>query len=208
MTEPGFPAWPAWQSLLSLVVVSTIVMGSPGPTTMSVTALGAAFGFRRTLFYLIGVILGTIIVLLAVATGTFAILLSVRPVELVLVAASTLYLLYLAFRIAAAPPLSRLHDSGAAPSFTGGLVLAIANPKAYVAIAAVFSGSTVITGSPALDSAIKTLVLAGMIVTIHLCWLLAGASLSRFLHDPFCSRIANVTFAAALVASVVIPLLR
>jgi threonine/homoserine/homoserine lactone efflux protein len=208
MTQPSFGAWPAWQPLLSLLLVSTIVMGSPGPTTMSITALGVAFGFRRTLFYLAGVILGTTAVLLAVATGTFAIVLSVKGVELVFVAASTLYLLYLAFRISIAPPLPRRQDSGSAPSFTGGLLLAIANPKAYVAIAAVFSGSTLIPGRPALDTAVKTVVLVGMIGAIHLCWLVAGASLSSFLRDPLYSRIANMTFAAALVASVIVPLVR
>lgn len=37
-----------------------------------------------------------------------------------------------------------------------------------------------------------------MIVVIHLGWLLAGVSLSRFLHDPVASRIINVSLAAIL----------
>jgi hypothetical protein len=36
-------------------------------------------------------------------------------------------------------------------------------------------------------------------VAIHVCWLLAGASLSRILHDPAISRIVNVSLAAILV---------
>ena len=36
-------------ALLSLILASLVVMGSPGPSTMSVTAVGAAFGFRRSL---------------------------------------------------------------------------------------------------------------------------------------------------------------
>ena len=40
-----------------------------------------------------------------------------------------------------------------------------------------------------------------MIVVIHLCWLLAGASLSRVLHDPASSRIVNAALAAGLVAT-------
>ena len=45
--------------LLSLIVASLLVMGSPGPSTVSVTAVGAAFGLRRSVAYLSGLIAGT-----------------------------------------------------------------------------------------------------------------------------------------------------
>ncbi|HET6196804.1 MAG TPA: hypothetical protein VFE12_13660, partial [Acetobacteraceae bacterium] len=35
------------QGILTLIVAAAVVMGSPGPSTMSVTAVGAAYGFRR-----------------------------------------------------------------------------------------------------------------------------------------------------------------
>ena len=71
-------------------------MGSPGPSTISVTAVGAAFGLRRSLAYLCGLILGTTVVLLAVATGLAAMLLSVPHIAPLLIAASAAYMLYLA----------------------------------------------------------------------------------------------------------------
>ena len=97
---------------------------------------------------------------------------------------------------ATAPPLSKHGDTITAPSFAAGFLLAVANPKAYVAIAAVFAGTT-------LGVASKTAVLAVMIVVIHVCWLLAGASLSRIFYDPVSARIANVVFAAALAVTTV-----
>lgn len=189
-----------WRPLLSLILASVVVMGSPGPSTMSVTAVGAAFGFRQSVRYLSGLVLGTIAVLLAVAAGVVSILLSVPRLAPVLLMASTAYMLYLAFRIATAPPLSKNGDALTAPSFTAGFLLAVANPKAYVAIAAVFAGTT-LAGDATLDAVLKTAVLALMIVVIHVCWLLAGTSLSRVFYDPVSSRIANVAFAAALVAT-------
>ncbi|TAJ41276.1 MAG: LysE family translocator [Reyranella sp.] len=180
--------------LLSLIVACLVVMGSPGPSTISVTAVGAAFGLRRSLGYLSGLIAGTVAVLLAVATGVVALLLAVPRLTPVLLAASAAYILYLAYRIATASPLSKPDAAAAAPSFAGGVLLAIANPKAYVAIAAVFAGS-------ALEPALKTAVLAVMIVLIHLVWLLAGAAFSRIFHDPLWSRRVNIAFAAALVAT-------
>ena len=43
-------------SVLTLILASAIVMGSPGPSTMSATAVGAAYGFRRSLRYAYGLI--------------------------------------------------------------------------------------------------------------------------------------------------------
>lgn len=192
--------------LTSLVLTSAVVMGSPGPSTVSVTAVGAAFGWRRALPYCFGLVLGTSAVLAAVASGLFTLLLSVPYAGPVVAAASALYMLYLAWRIATAPPLAEAETAAAAPGFTAGLLLAIANPKAYLAIAAVFAGTTVFA-SPTADTAAKLLVLGTMIVLIHVCWLVAGASFAAALRDPRRSRIANIAFALALVGSVMLPLL-
>ena len=177
--------------LLSLIVASLLVMGSPGPSTISVTAVGAAFGLRRSLAYLSGLVAGTVVVLLAVAAGVVSVLLAVPQLAPVLLAASAVYILYLAYRIATAPPLSTRDETVVAPSFLGGVLLAVANPKAYVAIAAVFAASM-------LGPVLKIMVLAAMIVLIHVVWLLAGAAFARVFHDPVWSRRVNLAFAAAL----------
>jgi threonine/homoserine/homoserine lactone efflux protein len=190
-----------WQQLLALVLAASVVMGSPGPATISVTAIGAAFGLRDSLRYAWGIILGTVAVLLVVATGITAILTSMPGVAPVLAVASAAYILYLAFRIATAPPLAA-RDSGAVlPTFLGGFLLAVANPKAYVAIAAVLAGSATAVGADALGVPARLAVLALMIVAIHVLWLLAGAAFARYLRQPLASRIINLVFAATLVVT-------
>jgi threonine/homoserine/homoserine lactone efflux protein len=196
------------QPLLTLILASTVVMGSPGPSTMSALAVSAAFGLRRSFIYVLGLMLGTGAVLLAVATGVVAMLLSLPALGRVLIYASAAYVLYLAWQIATAPPLGDQPADVPSPSFTPGFVLAVANPKAWFAIAAVFTAATLSAGSSALDAMLKVAVLALMIVVIHLAWVFAGASLSRFLRDPVISRIANVAFAVVLAATAVVPLLR
>ena len=196
------------QPLLTLILASAVVMGSPGPSTMSALAVSAAFGLRRSMVYVLGLMVGTTAVLVAVATGLIAMLLSLPTLGRVLIYASAAYILYLAWQIATAPPLKDQPADVASPSFTPGFVLAVANPKAWFAIAAVFTASTLAAGSSALDAGLKVAVLAAMIVVIHLAWVFAGTSLSRFLRDPVISRIANVVFALVLVATAVVPLLR
>lgn len=202
LSLPGFG-----RSAASLLLAALIVMGSPGPSTMSATAVGAAFGLRRSLGYLAGLILGTTTVLLAVAAGVVSVLTSVPQAAPVLLAASAAYILYLAWKIATAPPLSEPDGQARAPRFPGGYLLAVANPKAYMAIAAVFAGTSFAAASPAVEAAIKLALLTAMIVLIHLVWLLVGSALARFLRNPAASRLVNRLFAAILVATTLLPLL-
>ena len=197
-----------WQSLLTLVLEALVVMGSPGPSTMAVTATGAAFGLRRSRALVSGAIAGTLAVLLAVATGVLTLLVAIPGLGTGLALASAIYILYLALKIATAPPLARQNAGGAAPSFAAGLLLGVANPKAWLAIAAVFTGSTLVEAAGALDALLKVIVLALMIVVIHLSWLLGGVSLSGLLGDPLRSRIVNILFGLILAATAMLPLIR
>jgi len=187
-----------WSALLSLVLTSLAIMGSPGPSTISLTAVSASFGVARAVPYLLGLILGTAAVLLIVATGLTAALLSLPLLAPVLIGASLGYIVYLAYRIATAPPLAELSAAEDAPSLAGGLVLGIANPKAYVAIATVFAANHLATDALS-DAVEKVVLLVGMIVMIHLAWLVGGALIAAMLRDPLQSRILNLVLAVALV---------
>jgi threonine/homoserine/homoserine lactone efflux protein len=195
----------AWPPVLSLVLAALVVMGSPGPSTISVTAVGAAYGFRRSLPYVAGLILGTSAVLVAIAVGLVSILLSQPRLAPILLGLSVAYIAYLAFRIATAPPLSAPGRDARPPRLAGGFLLAVANPKAYLAIAAVFTGTT-LAESRLADSLAKIAVLAGMIVAIHFAWLVAGSAFARLLRRPAVSRVVNLLFAAILLATAILAL--
>ena len=80
----------------------------------------------------------------------------------------------------------------------------MANPKAYLAIAAVFAGNNLGVESRAIEAILKTAVLVIMIAVIHLTWLTAGMSLSCVLRHPVGSRILNLLFAAILIGTTVL----
>ncbi|PZV38202.1 LysE family translocator [Mesorhizobium kowhaii] len=199
MAEPLLSQQDFWHQLLALLLAAAVVMGSPGPATISVTAVGAAFGMRHSLRYTCGIVLGTIAVLLVVATGVMAVLTSMPRLAPLLAFASAAYILYLAFKIAAAPPLAARVAEASRPTWLAGFLLAVANPKAYVAIAAVFAGASSSQGARDIGLWLKLTVLALMIVAIHALWLVAGAAFARFLRQPAASRIINLVFAATLV---------
>jgi threonine/homoserine/homoserine lactone efflux protein len=184
--------------LLSLLISAAALMASPGPATLSVAATAGAYGFRGALAYVLGINLGTIAVLLAVALGASALLHAIPQLVMPVTVAASLYILYLAFRIATAPPLSYKHGM-AAPGLFPGLALAVSNPKAYLAIAAVYSKAMVVASNPLADAILKCVILSLAIIVIHTLWALAGSALTATLRDPRASRLVNLSMAAALV---------
>jgi threonine/homoserine/homoserine lactone efflux protein len=183
-----------------LVLISLAIMGSPGPATISLVAAGSVRGVRRSLPYLFGIIVGTALVLVAVATGITAALLALPAVRYVLIWISAGYILWLAYHIATAPPLSKPTEAPNAFSLMGGALLGIANPKAWVAIAAVFA-SAHLADSPTTDAAAKIGVLTVMIIVICATWLFAGTSIAPVLRDPRRARLVNAALAVGLVAA-------
>jgi threonine/homoserine/homoserine lactone efflux protein len=194
-------------NLVLLWLAALPLMGSPGPATLSTAAVGASFGARRGLPYLLGIVAGTAVVLGLIATGVTAAVLALPALKAAITLLAAGYILYLAWRIATAPPL--LQDAGAAkaPAFPGGFLLAVANPKAFAAIGAVYAGHSVVPGDLALDASVKIAALVPVIVLVNAVWLVSGTLLARALHDPRKSRIANVIFAVLLVASVALALI-
>jgi len=200
LAEPLTSAPVSWGQAGALLLTSLAIMGSPGPATISLTAAGSAYGVRRSAGYLTGIVAGTTAVLIAVATGITTALLAVPGLRAVLIAAAAAYILWLACHTATAPPASAQTAAKNSPSLAGGAPLGIANPKAWIAIAAVLASAHLAT-NPATDAAAKTSALTVMIILIITGWLIAGASLAPVLRDPRRSRVINVVLAAALVAA-------
>ncbi|MCT8268203.1 LysE family transporter [Afifella sp. JA880] len=188
--------------ILLLWLAALPLMGSPGPATMSLAGLGMAFGFRSSLGYLVGIITGTTGVLLMIATGVTTLILAQPVLLTALTILAGIYILYLAWKIATAPVGPLAPHAQEAPAFVPGFSLAIANPKAFAAIGAVYAGHTVVADDLTTDAVYKLAALALVIVIVNTAWLAFGAVFSRILTDPAIGRAVNVVFAVMLVASV------
>jgi threonine/homoserine/homoserine lactone efflux protein len=188
------------ESVAAFVIAAFALTGSPGPATLGLSAAGAAFGLRRSLALMSGIIVGVLIVFAAAAAGLTGLILAQPLLGPIVKALSVAYMLWLAWSIATAPPLS---DSAAtnAPSFWGGMFLGVGNPKAYAAMAALTSGFVLAVEARA-DALLKGTVLLAVMVAVDVAWLLAGSALARVMRKPVWSRAINIVFAIALLASV------
>lgn len=195
------------EDLFGFILAGFALAGSPGPATLSLAATGAAFGGRRGLGYMTGIVIGMILVMVITATGVTGVLLALPGAMPVVTSMAALYFAYLAFRIATAPPLAENAGQRQQPLFIGGVFLSLVNPKGYAALAALFSGFILVGERLALDAALKAMILVAIIIVVNSAWLFAGAALTRFFREPVKNRAINVTFAVLLVASVAFALL-
>lgn len=193
------------QTVWPFLLTTLVLVGSPGPNTMSVAAVGAAYGKRRGLPYLTGICLGVLLVVMLVGTGVAALILSFPGVAPVVTMLAAVYLVYLAYRIATAKPIVRVDGTSLsqAPAWYAGVALAVANPKAYAAVGASFSQHTLVAHSAWQDALFKASLFMAAIVLVNLVWLHVGAAIASQLADPDRSRWVNQVFAALLLISVI-----
>jgi threonine/homoserine/homoserine lactone efflux protein len=186
-------------------IAAFALTGSPGPATLGLSAAAAAFGIRASLPLMTGIIVGVLVVFAAAAAGVTGLILAQPLLGPVVKLLLLLYMLWLAWSIASAPPLSE-GGQDSAPTLWGGILLGVGNPKAYAAMAALSSGF-VLAADAATDGTIKAVVLLAVMIAVDLAWLLAGSALARAMRKPSTSRAINIVFAVALLASVAASLL-
>lgn len=178
------------------------LMAGPGPNTVSLAASGAAFGFRRSLAFLAGVLVGTACVQTLVATGVTGLVFALPGVTPVLTVLAAAYIVYLAYRIATAPPPKARDAGDAAPAVAAGLALAFANPKAYAVFSAIFASKPLVDGDPIGDAVAKLAILVPLMMTVNTGWLALGAGFASLLQSPRISRAYNILMSVLLIATV------
>lgn len=182
------------------------LIATPGPGVLSTAGVGAGFGVRAGLRYVFGLFIGTNIVALGVITGLAAVVLSVPTLRWVLMAASLLYLLYLAARIAFAGSRIAFITATAAPGVMAGVLLQAINPKAYAVNTSLFTGFPYAPESLMFETTTKLLIANAIWIPIHLGWLWAGASLHRLDLGETGQRRINYAMAASMLFVVALAL--
>ena len=188
--------------MLTFAAAVFLLIVTPGPGVLSTAGVGSAFGSRAGLAYVGGLWAGNNLVAALVVSGLAAAALSVPWLRTVLLWGSVLYLVYLAAKIAfAGSRLAFIHPERA-PGFWNGLALQPINPKAYAVNTAFFSGFAFMSSAPALEIAIKFLIMNAIWIPIHIGWLWAGVTLRRMDLPRRTTRIINIVMALAMLGVV------
>ncbi len=193
-----------WETFGTFMLAALALTGSPGPNTLSMAGVGAAYGRRRGLRYMVGLNIGMAVVITIVGTGVSGFLFALPGAAPVISVVAGVYFVYLAYRIANAPPLLDTGNPGSEPKWYEGAFLSLVNPKAYAAMAALFSGFVLITGDPVVDSVLKAILLMATIIAVNVSWLYAGALLTGLMRNERTHRAINLSFASLLIISVLV----
>ncbi|MBL4891749.1 MAG: LysE family translocator [Rhizobiaceae bacterium] len=191
------------EGLAGFLIAALALTGSPGPNTLSLAAVGSAFGRKRGFKYMLGLNLGMVLVIIAVGSGISGLLFAIPMVAPAVITIAAIYFLYLAYKIATAPPLKENAETVADPKWLEGVMISILNPKAYAAMAALFSSTVLISENLWIEGVFKAGVLLLVIIAVNISWLFLGAALTPYFRQERTSRIINVCFAILLIFSVV-----
>ena len=183
--------------MLPLLSYCALMSGTPGPNNMMLVASGAHHGYQRTLPAIAGMVTGVATLTLATCLGLGALFAAWPVLHTALRLAGTLYMLVLAWRMAASPALQDRPPE--ALGFVRAALFQLVNPKSWiraVTVASVFMPTQLGLAAGALWVSGLGAVVGFPCISM---WALFGAGIGRFLSSPARRRGFNAIMAVSLV---------
>lgn len=187
------------ETLTALALFAFVSSSKPGPNNLMLMASGANFGYARSIPHMLGISIGFMVMLFAVGAGLVQIFDRFPVIYDVLKIASVIYMLWLAWKIANAAPITKNAQAGAPMTFLQAAAFQWVNPKAW---AMALTAITVYIGDASLLwLGVGALIFAVVNLPSVSLWTIAGQQMQRFLTNPRRLRAYNWTMAALLIAS-------
>ena len=166
--------------MITYIIISFLMMVTPGPGVLSLAGVGAGFGWKVGMMYLIGLFFGTNGVALLVVLGFKQFLFEIDGVEITFLLLSLSYLSFLSWRIATSDNKTGFKQSLKAPRLYEGIFLQYVNPKAYVVQGHLFVVLSLGMASYSNEIILKFIIVNSIWIPIHLLWLWLGISLKKW----------------------------
>ena len=196
--------------MIAYIIISFLMMVTPGPGVLSLAGVGAGFGWRVGMMYLIGLFFGTNGVALLVVLGFKQFLFEIEGVELTFLFLSLSYLSFLSWRIATSDNKTGFKQSLKAPKLYEGIFLQFVNPKAYLVQGHLFVVLSLGINSYNAEIITKFIIVNSIWIPIHLLWLWLGISLKKWSlaskKQTFVNRAMGLALFAVVILSAIMEL--
>lgn len=190
--------------LLAFLAFAVVAAVTPGPSNVLVMAAGARVGLWRGLHCLAGVVVGMALLIGVAVLGLGSFVAAYPWWTTILRWCGSAFLLWIAWRIAAAPPMRTGTDPDPV-GFWRALAFQWINPKSWIvgvsAAGTYAAGGAASTGQRALTLAITFALAAAPGCGL---WLVFGAAMRRWLVDERASRAFSVAMGILLACSVLL----
>jgi len=165
-------------------------------------ASGMQFGLRPTLPHVLGIALGIGTMTIGIAAGLGALITTVPQVELGLKVVGSVYLLYLAYKIAGS---SVVHQTEIGEPLGWGQAVAFqyVNPKAWVFVVAAVTAFRPTGFSVTAGSGLMAVTMMVVVVPSALIWAAGGTFLKQFITSQRAQRVVSLVLALLLGATVI-----
>jgi threonine/homoserine/homoserine lactone efflux protein len=191
------------EAIAALVIATAALLGSPGPATLSLAAVGATSGISRGLPYYAGILVGLLFAMLGAIAGLATVLTRWPQAGLVIQSLGAAYIVFVAWKIATAPTVTEdASEDIRHPGFRDGVILNILNAKAYAAFLALFSQFLLPIDGIVLAYLATATIIFGIGVIVDTAWLFAGGFLQSIFRNPRSARLIRIVFGLLIVASV------
>ncbi|WP_105169973.1 LysE family translocator [Pseudoalteromonas sp. T1lg23B] len=192
-----------YDALFSLLFMTLLLFGSPGPAPISLLASGANFGYKRNMPFLAGILTGLSLAMVLVNLGLSQLLARSPQLASLLSLACVGYLVYLAYRLYFQD--AQHTKEASLPSFSQGVLLNLINPKAYASLITLFTQFEIHTEQKTQSIVLTALICITLVSIIDGLWLLAGAKLGRiFKSRQHIKRLNGLCSVAILVVASVL----
>ncbi len=193
---------PLLDALAALALFAFVSSITPGPNNLMLLSSGTRFGFRQTIPHMLGVAIGFALMIALVGLGLAQLFIAYPAVQTALKIVSVIYLLYLAWKIATAPPPAAdgSIEAGKPMTFVQAAAFQWVNPKAWTMALTALSAYMPPT-SPWLGLLIVAVVFGLVNLPSVSVWAAMGTQLRRYLSESAKLRAFNVVAAGLLVAS-------
>ena len=181
------------------VAAATALLGSPGPGIAALLAVGKSQGWSVGLRYYAGLQIGLAVAVVSSGTGVVSLLLVYPAVARVMVIGATIYLVFLAYAIAASPVGIDRTERPGSYSPAAGVLLGITNPKAYLAIASLLASPLQLKVGEGANIVLKVALCIAVIAVVDIVWLWVGVAVGRTKLTPCGERIMNVAMGATIL---------
>lgn len=188
-------------TLLAFALFAFVSSITPGPNNLMLLSSGVNFGFKKSIWHILGVIFGFFLLLVCVGLGIGQLMTRLPWAFYALKWCGGIYLLYLAWNIATSTSIEESESNAAKPmSFLSASLFQVVNPKAWIMAISAYSlyipassGTWIIISMAALYAAIC--------LPCIMVWVAFGLSLRTYLSDAMKLKLFNYLMALLLVMS-------
>jgi len=185
---------------IPLVIFLSAAIFSPGPNNVIAMSVGFNYGFKKVIPHLLAVVVGFSIMLFVVGIGIKEIILKYHNAFEIMKYLCSLYLLYLAYKIATSK--AEFNSTEVNPiTFKESLMFQVINPKSWIAALSVIT--IYLPKENFMTALFVTILISDVLIIMAIsAWAVLGKSFNKLFNNEKTARIFNYSMAMLLTISV------